>query len=64
MQSRAALEKLHAMMLATPGARGLIVRKTLVSPWGRPPPHRRPRWTPYITAFADVGKCRSCSQMG
>ncbi|MEV0382871.1 phage terminase large subunit [Nonomuraea sp. NPDC050643] len=30
-KSRAALEKLHAMMLATPGARGLIVRKTLVS---------------------------------
>jgi phage terminase large subunit len=30
-KSRAALEKLHAMMLANPGARGLIVRKTLVS---------------------------------
>lgn len=30
-KSRAALEKVHAMMLANPGARGLIVRKTLVS---------------------------------
>jgi PBSX family phage terminase large subunit len=30
-KSRAALEKLHAMMLRNPGARGLIVRKTLVS---------------------------------
>jgi phage terminase large subunit len=30
-KSRACLEKLHAMMLATPGARGLIVRKTAES---------------------------------
>lgn len=30
-KSRAALEKVHAMMLANAGARGLIVRKTLVS---------------------------------
>ncbi|MGW6502953.1 phage terminase large subunit [Nonomuraea angiospora] len=30
-KSRAALEKLHAMMLRNSGARGLIVRKTLVS---------------------------------
>lgn len=30
-KSRAALEKLHMMMLLNPGARGLIVRKTLVS---------------------------------
>jgi phage terminase large subunit len=30
-KSRAALEKVHGMMLANPGARGLIVRKTLVS---------------------------------
>lgn len=30
-KSRACLEKLHAMMLATPGTRGLIVRKTATS---------------------------------
>jgi PBSX family phage terminase large subunit len=30
-KSRACLEKLHAMMLLNPGARGLIVRKTAVS---------------------------------
>lgn len=30
-KSRAALEKLHLMMLVNPGARGLIVRKTLAS---------------------------------
>jgi len=30
-KSRAALEKLHAVMLRNPGARGLIVRKTLAS---------------------------------
>jgi PBSX family phage terminase large subunit len=30
-KSRACLEKLHLMMLATPSARGLIVRKTLAS---------------------------------
>lgn len=30
-KSRACLEKLHAMALATPGMRGLIVRKTLAS---------------------------------
>jgi Phage terminase large subunit len=30
-KSRAALEKLHLLMLLNPGARGLIVRKTLVS---------------------------------
>ena len=30
-KSRACLEKLHAMMLANPGARGLMVRKTAVS---------------------------------
>jgi Phage terminase large subunit len=30
-KSRGCLEKLHAMMLATPGSRGLIIRKTAVS---------------------------------
>lgn len=30
-KSRACLEKLHAMMLATPGAKGLMVRKTATS---------------------------------
>lgn len=30
-KSRAALEKLHALMLANPGSRGLMVRKTAVS---------------------------------
>lgn len=30
-KSRACLEKMHAMMLVNPGARGLIVRKTLTS---------------------------------